>query len=269
MSSRKSNQANTGKKSYNVVFIGAGNVATHLSLAMKEAEFSIIQVFSRTKENARNLANRLNSLYTVNIEDINKNADIYIFSIKDDALQDLIRKIPISKGLWIHTAGSIPMNIFDRRTNRYGVIYPMQTLSKSCNIEFYKVPLFIEGNTPANEKEIRKIAEMISGNVRVMPSEKRKYLHLAAVFACNFSNHMYNIATKLLEEQGIGWHVLQPLIEESANKLHTMSPDMAQTGPAIRYDRRTMDRHLALLKDPEIREIYEIISTNIHKEAAK
>jgi predicted short-subunit dehydrogenase-like oxidoreductase (DUF2520 family) len=262
---KKGDQANAGKRNCNVVCIGAGNVAVHLSLAMKEAGFSILQVFSRTEKSARTLADQLNCLYTVTIEEISKNADIYLFSVKDDALPGLIRQIPASKGLWIHTAGSIPMEIFETHAKRYGVIYPMQTLSKTRKIKFYEVPLFIEGNTPASEKEIRQIAEMTSGNVRVMSFEKRKYLHLAAVFACNFSNYMYRIATRLLEDQNIDRHVLQPLIDETANKLHTMSPDMAQTGPAVRYDRNIMEQHLALLKDPGMREIYEIISTNIYK----
>lgn len=265
MLQKKGDRANTEKKNYTIVCIGAGNVATHLSLAMKEAGFSIIQVFSHTKKSACNLANQLNCPHTVNTEDINKNAGIYLFSVKDDALPDLIRKIPANDGLWIHTAGSIPMEIFGKYARQYGVIYPLQTLSKNRKIKFYKTPLFVEGNTPASEKRIRHIAERISGNVCSMASERRKYLHLAAVFACNFSNHMYSIATQLLEEQGIDRHVLQPLIDETANKLHTLDPDMAQTGPAIRYDRHIMDRHLALLEDPAIREIYEMISKNIYR----
>ncbi len=265
MLSPERDRANAGKKSYKVVFIGAGNVAVHLSLAMKEAGFSIIQVYSHTQKNARNLSDQLNCPYTVNIGDIDQNAGIYLFSVKDDALPDLIRKIPPNKGLWIHTAGSIPMDIFEKHAKQYGVIYPMQTLSKTRKINFHKTPLFIEGNTPASEKKIRHIAEILSENVHAMTSEKRKYLHLAAVFACNFSNHMYSIATQLLEEQGIDRHILQPLIDETADKVRTMSPDMAQTGPAIRYDRDIMNRHLALLEDPAIREIYEIISKNIYK----
>ncbi|MDR1098093.1 MAG: DUF2520 domain-containing protein [Tannerella sp.] len=269
MQSKKGDRANAGKRSCSVVFAGAGNVATHLSLAMKEAGFSIIQVYSRTKKSARTLADQLNCPYTANIEEISKNADIYLFSVKDDALPGLIRKIPANKGLWIHTAGSIPMEIFEKHAERYGVIYPMQTLSKTRKTKFYKTPLFIEGNTPASEKEIRQIAGTVSENVCVMTSEKRKYLHLAAVFACNFSNYMYSIATQLLEEQNIDQHVLQPLIDETANKLHTMSPDRAQTGPAIRQDRTVMEQHLALLKDPEMREIYELISTNIYKKSCQ
>jgi predicted short-subunit dehydrogenase-like oxidoreductase (DUF2520 family) len=248
-----------------VIFIGAGNVAAHMSLSMKDAEFSIIQVFSRTKENARILGERLACGFITETRHIRPDADIYIFSIIDDILPNIITEIPANKGLWLHTAGSVPIDVFKGYSERYGVIYPLQTLSKNRDTDFRKIPLFVEGNTEAIGKDIRNIAERISENVYPMTSEKRRYLHLAAVFACNFSNHMYRIATQILEEQGIDRQVLQPLIDETANKLHTMSPDKAQTGPAIRYDRNIINRHLALLNDPDIRNIYEFISKNIHE----
>ncbi|MDR0743024.1 MAG: DUF2520 domain-containing protein [Tannerella sp.] len=248
-----------------VIFIGAGNVAARMSLSMKDAGFSILQVFSRTEENARMLGKQLTCDFITETSQIRTDADIYIFSIKDDILPNIIAEIPVNNGIWAHTAGSVPIDVFEGYAERYGVIYPLQTLSKNRYTDFRKIPLFVEGNAEASEKEIRIIAEKISENVYLMTSEKRRYLHLAAVFACNFSNHMYRIATQILEEQDIDRQVLQPLIDETANKLYTMSPDKAQTGPAIRYDRNIINRHLALLKDPDIRNIYESISKNIHE----
>ena len=251
-----------------VVFIGAGNVATQLSIAMQDAGFDIVQVFSRTEESARRLANRLNGTdcsYVVQPDAIIPNGDLYIFAVKDDALEDVIKKIPSNDGLWIHTAGSLPIDLFDGYAARYGVIYPMQTLSKNRRAIFSSIPLLIEGNTPESAADISVIAGALSGDVRLMPSEKRKYLHLAAVFACNFTNRMYAIAAQILREHGIDWQLLQPLIDETAAKLHTLHPEQAQTGPAIRYDRNVIDRHLAMLKDSDIREIYELISQNIHQ----
>ena len=259
------NTPNTEKRTLKIVFIGAGNVSVCLSQAMKAAGFSIIRVFSRTMESARMLGEMLACDFVTETEQIRPDADIYIFSVKDDILPDITAKIPANKGLWLHTAGSVPADVFKGYTERYGVIYPVQTLSKSRETDFRKVPLVIEGNTEACEKEILNIAERISEKVYPMTSEKRKYLHLAAVFACNFSNHMHRIATRILEEQGIDRHVLQPLIDETANKLYAMSPAKAQTGPAVRYDRYVIDRHIALLDDPEIRNLYELISKNIHK----
>lgn len=248
----------------NVVFIGAGNVATHLSLAMKNAGFSIRQIFSHSESNAKSLAEILNCDYTTDIKEILPDADIYLFSLKDDILPDIVAKTPLNNGLWIHTAGSVPIDIFHGYAAHFGVIYPMQTLSKQRTTDFFKVPLFIEGNTPNYEEKIYDIAQMLSGSVTRMNSDKRKYLHLAAVFACNFSNHMYSLAAQIVEEQGIDWHILQPLIDETANKLYSMSPEDAQTGPAVRYDRNVIERHLSMLKEEDMRKLYLMISENIH-----
>ncbi|MDR0575455.1 MAG: DUF2520 domain-containing protein [Tannerella sp.] len=252
----------------NAVFIGAGNVATHLSLAMKNAGFSIRQIFSRSKSSAKPLAEKLNCRYTTDVKEILPDANIYIFSLKDDILQDIIADIPPNDGLWVHTAGSLSMDIFYGYTEHYGVIYPMQTLSKQRRTDFFKVPLFIEGNTKNNEDKIYDIAQTLSGNVTCMTSDKRKYLHLAAVFACNFSNRMYSLAAKILEEQDIDWRLLQPLIDETAHKLYSMSPDNAQTGPSVRYDRNVIERHLSMLKDDDMRKLYLMISENIHAQNA-
>ncbi len=254
--------------SRNIIFIGAGNVATHVALAMKEAGFSILQIFSRSESSARSLAGKLKCSHTTNIKEVSSAADIYLFSLKDDSLRDTIAAMPSNNGLWIHTAGSIPMNIFHGYTERYGVIYPMQTLSKQRKTDFSKIPLFIEGNTGSSEAEIYNITQKLSENIIHMASDKRKYLHLAAVFACNFTNHMYTLAAKILEKQEINWHILQPLIDETANKLYSMNPENAQTGPAVRYDRNIMDQHLSMLKDKDMQLIYSMVSESIHSQYA-
>ena len=248
----------------NVVFIGAGNVATHFSQAIKNAGFSVLQIFSRTENSAKPLADILGCDYTTSIDKISRNADIYIFSIKDDTLQEIAASMPFNNGLWLHTAGSVDVNIFQGHTEHYGVIYPMQTLSRQRKTDFSKIPLFIEGNTESTENEIYDIAKSLSDNVTRMSSEKRKYLHLAAVFTCNFSNHMYALAAQILEKQGIDRHTLQPLIDETANKLYSMSPKQAQTGPAVRYDRNIIDNHLSMLEDENVRNLYKKISESIH-----
>ena len=246
-----------------VVFIGAGNVATHLSQAMKNVGFSIRQIFSRTADSAKSLADICGCAYTTDLKKVPSDADVYFFSLKDDVLQEVITSVPTNSGLWIHTAGSVDIDIFKGYTKRYGVIYPMQTLSKSRKIDFSKVPLFIEGCTDNIENDIFNMASMLSGNVMRMTSEKRKHLHLAAVFACNFSNHMYSLSAQILEKQGIDRHILQPLIDETANKLYSMSPEQAQTGPAIRYDRNIIERHLSMLEDENLRKLYTMISKSI------
>ncbi len=143
----------------------------------------------------------------------------------------------------------------------------MQTFSKARPVDFSVIPFFLEANTPENAGKLLQIAGALSGNVRFLSSDKRKSLHLAAVFACNFTNHIYALAVKILQGQEIPADVLLPLIDETAAKVHTMTPAEAQTGPAIRYDENVINKHLAMLDDPDMRSVYQLISQSIHKEA--
>ncbi|MDR2765624.1 MAG: DUF2520 domain-containing protein [Tannerella sp.] len=249
-----------------VVFIGSGNVATHLSVAMQKAGHTIEQIYSRNETHARTLAGRLHCDWTAQASGIIPFADLYVFAVKDDALPELLTQIPVNNGLWIHTAGSVSMDIFKGYATHYGVLYPLQTFSKNRDTDFRRVPCLIEAFLPEDETRLYEIAGRLSDNVQTLSSEKRKFVHLAAVFACNFSNHMYALAGKLVWEQGLSTDVLLPLIDETAAKIHTLSPSEAQTGPAVRGDRQTLDRHLALLSDPAMREMYQLISNHIYKE---
>ena len=254
------------RRNKTVVFIGAGNVATHLSQAMKGVGFSVRQVFSRTADSAKALADILDCSYTTDIKMVLPDADIYVFSLKDDALPNIVADMAINDGLWIHTAGSVHVDVFCGYAKRYGVLYPMQTLSKSRETDFSIVPLFVEGCTEDVEDDIFKIAGMLSENIMSMGSDKRRYVHLAAVFACNFSNHMYSLAAKILDKEGIDSNILLPLIDETASKMHSMSPQEAQTGPAVRYDRNVIDRHLSMLEEESMRRLYTMMSESIHEE---
>ena len=250
-----------------VVFVGAGNLATRLSLEMRKSGMSIGQVYSHTSEHAKILADELGCGWTVIPEEIVEDADLYVFSLKDAVLQDVIARVKPNNGLWVHTAGSMPISVFEGLTARYGVVYPLQTFSKSREVDFKKIPFFLEANSSEDEKVLGEVARALSSDVRFLSSEKRMNLHLAAVFACNFTNHMYALAEKILEEQQIPGEVLLPLIDETAAKVHVMSPAQAQTGPAIRYDENVINKHMAMLKDPDMRNLYELISRSIHKEA--
>ena len=251
-----------------VVFIGSGNLATHLSLAMKGAGIEVVQVYSQTESHASLLANKLSCSFTTEPESIVIDADIYIFSVKDSALLDLIHKIPQNKGLWLHTAGSVPMGVFEGYNDRYGVLYPLQTFSKNRDIDFSIVPVFIESNSAGDEAYLLSFAGKLTRQVISLSSEKRKHLHLAAVWACNFTNHMYLMASKILQEQSLSEAFLLPLIDETAAKVHQLSAREAQTGPAIRYDENIIEKHIELLYDPNMKELYRLISRNIHKESS-
>ena len=253
-----------------IVCIGSGNLATNLTLAWKEAGILVEQVFSRTEANARALAERLGCAWTSSTGEIINDADLYLFSLKDSALETVASRLPKNNGLWVHTAGSMPLSVFEPFTTRRGVIYPLQTFSKSRRVNLDNVPFFLEANLEEDKAILEQLARAVSRDVRFLPSEKRCHLHLAAVFACNFVNHIYALADDILREEEIPFEVLLPLIDETAAKVHRLTPREAQTGPAIRYDENVINKHLAMLdKMPELKALYETLSRSIYKEANK
>ena len=272
---------------YKIVFLGSGNLATNLSLALKAAGEEIIQIFSRTQENAQALADKLHCASCTSINDIRTDADVYIFSVKDDALPSLIEQLsqhlnsPSGAGggdynpILLHTAGSVPMSVFPETmhyelcTMNYGVLYPMQTFSKDRSVNFREIPCFIEASDNSTLEEIKGIASKVSDHVLEMSSEKRRKLHLAAVFACNMTNHCYRLAEKVLEEEGIDFSLYLPLIQETANKVKELSPRKAQTGPMVRYDRNIMDAQIALINDERTRQIYRLMADSIHEDSTQ
>lgn len=249
-----------------IVIIGAGNVATHLGLALKNAGYQILQIYSRTNASAKELGEKLDVPFTSELNKLIKTADLFLFSLKDDALVSVLEEITPLSGLCIHTAGSLPMEVFKPYVSRYGVLYPLQTFSKNKEVSFSEIPVFVEADNKDDEQVLLSLAHSFSGNVQVLTSDKRKYLHLAAVFACNFANHMYTLASDILENQDLDWSLLIPLIEETADKIKSLPPQKAQTGPAVRYDTSIIGKHLDLLKNNiDQKEIYEVISKSIFK----
>lgn len=250
-----------------VVIVGSGNVATHLSLAMASLEgIEICQVYSPTEAHAEILAERLNCDFVTDPTQIRKDADVYLFALKDQALETVIRAVPANNGLWLHTSGSMPMQVFAGYTERYGVLYPLQTFSKSREISFQGIPLFIECHREEDKNCLEDLARRLSGKVCELSSEKRRSLHLAAVFACNFTNHIYALAEEILAKEGLSRDYLFPLIDETAAKVHELPAQEAQTGPAIRYDENIINKHLGMLADdPDVQTLYRLLSQSIHK----
>jgi len=248
----------------NIVLIGAGNVATHFGIAIQKTGRQILQVYSRTESSAKQLAEKLNTDYTHDLEKINREADLYIISVSDSATGVMAVKLRLNDRMIVHTSGSISMEILRKCSGSFGVLYPLQTFSKSREVDFSTVPICIEANTNENLKKLKELGEDISRKVVEIDSEHRKILHLAAVFACNFSNFMYRIADKLLSENNSEFELLRPLILETAMKVQEMSPKDAQTGPAIRNDERIIIDHFKMLKNyPELKSIYRILSEGI------
>ena len=251
-----------------VVFIGAGNLATNLAKALYYKGFRIVQVYSRTEESARTLAQAVEAAYTTDLSSVAADARLYIVSLKDAAFVQLLPEIVAGKenALWVHTAGSIPMDVWAGKVNRYGVFYPMQTFSKQREVKFQEVPFFVEAKRPEDVELLKAVAATLSEKVYEASSEQRKSLHLAAVFICNFTNHMYALAADLLEKYNLPFDVMLPLIDETARKVHELAPRDAQTGPAVRYDENVMSNHLAMLVDsPALQEIYKLMSKSIHE----
>lgn len=252
-----------------IVLIGAGNVATQLGKALHAAAYSIVQVYSRTEASASTLARLLGTGYTISPGEIIDDADLYVISVKDDAILPLLQTMRMGKGLYVHTAGSVPMQVFEGLAARYGVFYPLQTFSREKEVSFSQIHLFIEAAAPEDLEVLREVATKLSSSVQAVSSAQRQYLHLGAVFACNFTNHLYALAAELLNEQGIDWSSLLPLIRETVGKLDYMTPTEAQTGPAVRSDQLTMSKHLDLLRKEEHREVYRLLSKLIEDTAAK
>lgn len=250
-----------------IVFVGAGNMATRLALALADKGCYIAQVFSRTIQSAHTLATQLghSTGYTDTIAHIVTDADLYIFSLSDSALPDVVAHMPANDALWVHTAGSMPMDIFAHKCKRYGVLYPMQTVSKERELDWNDVPIFVEASNEDDTNRLIALSQLISQNVSRCNSQQRQTLHLAAVFACNFTNHMYAIAERLLKEQNITFDAMKFLIRETERKAENLSPIKGQTGPAVRNDINVMNKHIALLGNTPEAQLYQLISNHIQQ----
>ena len=255
-----------------IALIGAGNLVTVLGHALYNAKHDIVQVYSRTMAAAKQLAERLNAVPTDDLETITNDADLYIIALKDSVLNEVIGKIcpNRSEKLFVHTAGSMPIDVFRGRTERYGVLYPMQTFSKKRIIDFRNIPVFVEANSISTMQTIIGVAQSVSDNVQELSSADRRYLHLAAVWACNYVNHCYDLAAEVLQKVGLPFDVMLPLTDETARKVHELSPREAQTGPAIRYDENIIEAQMQLMNDnPKAQKIYELMAKSIHEKSKK
>ena len=252
-------------KDKRIILIGAGNVAHHLAPALLKAGLNLCQIYSRSIESARELGRKTGITYTADLFGIYPDGDIYIFCVSDDVLPSIIKTIRVSNNaLLLHTSGSQPMDVFKSYSKHYGVIYPVQTFSKKRELDFREIPLCVEGNTSSVKERIKKFAEKLSDKIYEIDSAQRKELHLAAVFACNFPNYLYQVAGKLLEDKGLSFAMLRPLIFETAHKVMLLNPEEAQTGPAKRGDESIMNMHKNMLKnDKDLLKIYTILSEGI------
>ncbi|CAM3858478.1 MULTISPECIES: Rossmann-like and DUF2520 domain-containing protein [Flavobacterium] len=243
-----------------VVIIGSGNVAQHLlKVMLNTEEVTIVQVFARSKESISHLIveNQITSTYN----DI-KEADVYIISVSDNAIAEVASNLPFKNRLVVHTSGTSELSVLDNK-NRKGVFYPLQTFSRSKAVDFSTIPICLETENERDYAILKALADLISKKAYAISSEQRKSLHVAAVFVCNFVNHLYQIGNEICNENKVPFEILQPLIIETANKITQLSPKEAQTGPALRNDTKTIEKHMDFLQESNYKELYKLLTQSI------
>ena len=254
------------KEIQDITVIGTGNVAYHLVKAFLDSGLHVAQVVARTEVSARKFSSRFQVPVVSSAPSLLTGSDLYVLAVSDDRINDAARALKIKGQLVVHTAGTVPMGILNGISSNIGVFYPIQTLSFGRDIDNREIPLCIEANTPENLKKLEILAGRISDKIYLINSEQRKILHLAAVFASNFTYHMYTVAARILEKEGIDPGILYPLILETAHKAVRLAPGTSQTGPAARKDQHVIGQHLELLRDDSMyKEIYQLLSESISR----
>lgn len=253
------------KMKYAISIIGSGNVAWHLAKRLFACGYSINSVYSRQLDNAKALAKQVATIAVDKMEMI-PTSDLYLFAVKDDAYEKIIASFPKTTAICVHTSGCMEMNILKKLSDNHGVLYPFQTFTKNKDVHFQNIPICVEASNQQTENVLFDMAKHLSPNVHFLSTEQRVYLHLAGVFACNFTNAMYAVAQQILEEKKIDFNIILPLIDETAEKIKNMYPIDAQTGTAVRKDTNIIEKHLNILNDKDLKELYQLISKIIQKQ---
>lgn len=248
---------------FSIVILGAGNVATHMLQAFQASEnCSVVQVYNHQPESLN-----VFKAFTATTTDLSKlmEADLYLLCLKDDVIESIAEQIQTKSGIIAHTSGSQSI----LASSNSAVFYPLQTFSKGSKLDYSKIPFCLEANSEENLKILKTIASCISAEVFEISSAQRQTLHLAAVFVCNFTNHLYTIGESICEEDDMPFDILRALIQETSAKVQINSPSEVQTGPAIRKDETTVKRHLDQLQDRNHKAIYQLLTQSIIKKHEK
>jgi predicted short-subunit dehydrogenase-like oxidoreductase (DUF2520 family) len=252
----------------NIVIIGTGNAATVLGKKFKEAGHHIVQVFGRDASAASKLAYQFDTESTNYWSVIRKNADFYLIAVVDDAITEVAKHVHVPGKIVAHTAASVSKDVLKTMSHHYGVFYPLQSLRKDVD-KLPDVPVFIDASDDATRKKLEQLARSISKDKVIVAGDKERLtMHVAAVIVSNFTNHLYKLAEDYCKNEGLDFKQLIPLIEETAQRLRTISPSQAQTGPAIRHDSPTIEQHLIILeKYPHLKKIYEMMTESIQTDS--
>ena len=244
-----------------IVIIGSGNVAYHLAKAFHENKIPVSQLFGRNENDLKFISEQLQIPFSI---DQLADADLYLICVSDGSIGEVSKLIPKENCLVAHTSGSLPKEILEGNF-RKASFYPLQTFSKSKDLDYKEVPFFVESDYDNDLELLKNLALNISKKVMISTYEKRKYIHLTAVFACNFVNHLFARAKEISDSQEIPFAYFLPLIKETTAKIEILEPKLAQTGPAIRNDERVLKAHEDLITDEEQLKIYKIMNESIKK----
>lgn len=250
-----------------VVIIGSGNVATVYAKLLFNHAHTITQVYSKQLANAQSLANIVDAVAIDNLQVINKHVDLIIIAVADKAIETIVQKMPHVNCLVVHTAASVSIDVLNKVSNRYGVLYPIQTIRKEMSLTT-PIPFAINGNTNLVIQQLERLVNSIQSKSVIYSDDQRLKLHIAAIFACNFVNYMYVQSAAFCEKENINFSDLQSLIEETAHRLKKHHPKEVFTGPAVRGDENTIQKHIHLLQSySELQELYKMLSAQIMKES--
>ena len=244
-----------------IAILGSGNVAYHLAKMFKEKNIPISQIFGRNEKDLQEISEQFEIPFsTTELAD----AELYFIAVNDAAVAAISKNIKNQNSLVAHTSGSLPKEILEGNY-RKASFYPLQTFSKSKMLQYSEIPFFVEAENEADSQILENLALKISEKVMKSDYEKRKYIHLTAVFACNFVNHLFARAKEISDSQQIPFHYFLPLIKETTLKIEKIEPKLAQTGPAIRNDEKILQLHEALITEEEHLKIYQVMNESIKK----
>lgn len=247
-----------------IILIGAGNVGQNLATGFKKAGHSVIQVYGKGKSRSTLLAKRIGATPLKDLQQLDEQADLIVLAVPDDAIPGVLKKIPATRQLIVHTAGNVPLTVFGSKFPNAGVLYPLQSFTSGRAIKLKNTPLLIEAKSNALARKLRSLSKELSDEVHIINSSQRQWLHLAAVISNNFTNHLFLIAAQLMQQHRLPFRLLHPLMRETVEKAIALPPAAAQTGPARRGDRTTMRKHISMLAaDRKLQRLYRLMSEGI------
>ena len=252
-----------------ITILGAGNVATQLALVLKKSGHQIVQIYNRSDDAGVELAKTVGAEFSSNLSDLAE-ADVYLVAVKDDAIGEIGAHFKFFDKIIAHTSGTKSKDLLQNASPNFGIFYPLQTMTKTSKVDFKTVPVLIEGSNKQTIVKLEELAKTISKNVHRVDEQQRQWIHVAAVFANNFTNHLFGISEQLLLAQGLPFEILKPLIFNFIQSLESHSPSEIQTGPAKRGDMQTIEKHMLLLADDtRLLKVYQVLTESIIEQASK